>query len=436
MQISEAYYKTIRHFFKGFSQWVKDEIPDWRDQRKIDYSVRDMIATGILIFLLKLGSRRALNEQRDRGAFVSNAKGLFHAKGIAHGDSLSNFLKKLEPKYPHGLRVKMIRCLLRNKVLDQFRLLNGYVLVAIDGTWSIQFGKPHCSECLRHKLNNGEMIYYHPVLEAKIVCHNGFAFSIGTEYLRNEDGQTKQDCELKAFYRLAPKIKKDFPQLRICLLGDGLYACEPVFKICSEYEWAYLITLTDDRLSTIWDEVKGLRSLQKENYHRRQWVKPVKITEEYWWTLDIEYHGHTVHVLEYQEKKEGKEKPSRWAWVTNLKVTARNCVGFVQYGGRDRWKIENEGFNTQKNGGYGMEHIWSENIQAQENFYILMQIGHMINQLVEKGSLLKEVFKKRVPSLKAITLELISEMKVLLMPWEIWRKENHRGFQIRLNDTS
>lgn len=91
---------------------------------------------------------------------------------------------------------------------------------------------------------------------------------------KNSNGSP--NCELAAFKRLVKMIKKDFPQLRICILGDGLYACEPVFQICKDYNWAYLIVLSDDRLTTVWEEVNGLRKLQKENWHRRQIRLPMK----------------------------------------------------------------------------------------------------------------------------------------------------------------
>jgi hypothetical protein len=69
-------------------------------------------------------------------------------------------------------------------------------------------------------------------------------FSIATEFIENEEENvTKQDCEIKAFKRLAGKLKKKYPRLPICILGDSLYACEPVFEICDSNSWKYLIRL-------------------------------------------------------------------------------------------------------------------------------------------------------------------------------------------------
>ena len=37
-----------------------------------------------------------------------------------------------------------------------------------------------------------------------------------------------------------------------------------------------------------------------------------------------------------------------------------NFLEISNHGGRLRWKIENEGFNVQKNGGFGLEHPTAE----------------------------------------------------------------------------
>jgi hypothetical protein len=115
-----------------------------------------------------------------------------------------------------------------------------------------------------------------------------------------------------------------------------------------------------------------------------------------------------------------------------VEITWPNCFELA-YGGRRRWKIENEGFNAQTNGGYGLEHVWSDDLQAQQNFYRLRQIAHRLNQWVEKASLLVEAFQGRVLSLKATTRDRLAEIKRQVLPWEQWHTDSCRGFQIRLD---
>lgn len=121
----------------------------------------------------------------------------------------------------------MVESLTRKKVLYRWRVYGNF-LVAIDGTGVLTFRERHCDYCMSRKLN-GESLYHHPVLEAKLVIANGFAFSLMTEFIENVDPQAdKHDCELKAFYRLSGRLKARFPHLPICLLLDGLFAGGPV----------------------------------------------------------------------------------------------------------------------------------------------------------------------------------------------------------------
>ena len=78
-------------------------------------------------------------------------------------------------------------------------------------------------------------LYYHKVLEAKIVLSDNIVISLGTEFIENEkENVSKQDCELNAAKRLLAKIKKDYPRLPICIQGDALYAAEPLMKLCKK----------------------------------------------------------------------------------------------------------------------------------------------------------------------------------------------------------
>jgi len=111
----------MRHSFQDLFRWI-DQIPDERDPNRIRYRVRELMGTGRLILLLKLESRRQLNEERGRGPFEANASGFFHGWGIAPGDSVNYVLRQVEVKHLHQVRVKMVRHLIRQKVLDPFRV--------------------------------------------------------------------------------------------------------------------------------------------------------------------------------------------------------------------------------------------------------------------------------------------------------------------------
>jgi hypothetical protein len=107
------------------------------------------------------------------------------------------------------------------------------------------------------------------VLEAKLITPNGFAFSLMTEFIENPGRYPrKQDCELKAFYRLAKRLKQCFPRLPICLSLDGLFADSPTFTLCEQYSWKYMIVLQEDDLPSVNEEFNALLPLAPENHLR------------------------------------------------------------------------------------------------------------------------------------------------------------------------
>ncbi|HSV86638.1 MAG TPA: hypothetical protein VLH85_08680 [Levilinea sp.] len=107
--------------------------------------------------------------------------------------------------------------------IQQQRLFGVYILVAMDGTGVLGYHEWHREGCLTRTLNDGTILYFHPVLEAKLVMRTGYALSLMTEFIENSDPQAaKQDCELKAFYRLTYRLKQRFPRLDFCLLLAGI----------------------------------------------------------------------------------------------------------------------------------------------------------------------------------------------------------------------
>lgn len=421
-ELLEIFFKTMRHFYPKFIQWL-GEIPDPRNPNMITYKSELLLLAGVFLFLFKLESRRNINFKLAEQEFVSSLlrwlkmEGVSHEEiiRIAHGDTVEYFIRRLEPKYLLRLPAMMVSRLIRMRALEKFRLFDKYYRIAIDGTWELNFGnKPHCDECLKKKVGkdkdgNPIFVYYHPVVEAKLVTANGFAFSIATEFIKNTDlkknksyEKQKQDCELKAFYRLAQKIKASFPQLPICLSLDALYAGEPIFDICEEFSWKYIITFKEGSMSSVYQEFEALKKAAPENSAHRE---KGNIIQDYSWVNGIDYNKHKLNALEFKETSRGGEK--YFVWLTNFTIGASKNYEEIMKGGRCHWKIENQGFNIQKNGGYGLEHAYSQNNIAIEIYYILLQIAHNINQLMEKGSLLKDKLLKVFGSIKNFSAALL-----------------------------
>jgi hypothetical protein len=322
-------------------------------------------------------------------------------------------------------------------------LLGQYYLIVMDGTGVLTFPERHCPHCLT-QTHHGQTIYYHPVLEAKLVTPNGFAFSLLTEFIENPgEHPTKQDCELKAFYRLAERLKHRFPRLPICLALDGLFAGGPTFARCEQYGWKYLIVLQEKDLPTVHQEFEALMKLTRENRLRFYTGPQSDIRQDFRWVNEIAYVDseqteHTVSVIECIESEPevaGQTSTTRFKWISNFTVTPHNVMALANEGGRLRWKIENEGFNVQKNGGYELEHPYSQNSVAGKIFYLLLQMAHLLFQLIEKGSLFRKAFPAGVGSAKNLAFRLLEAWRNLRVSAEALQSMLGIRVQIRF-DTS
>lgn len=422
-------YKTVHHFFPEYHQWLKS-MKDPRNKNMATYGLPSLMWVGTLLFLLKLGARRQINYELDSEEMIKNVEILSKEKiyRIPHDGTLEYLMERLDTEELNKLRTRMINELIRKRCLEKYRL-KGYYLIAIDGSGYLTFKEKHCEHCLKVEKDGKALYYKHPILEAKLVLGNGMAFSIETEFVENPGGKVKvQDCELRAFHRLIKKLKRNFPQLKICLLLDGLYANKPVIGSCNKNNWNYIITFKEGSMKEVYKEYESLKKLHPENYLE---YNGKGIQQEYCWAPNVlQYKGTSnANVLECIERKPKETK--RFVYLTNFSISKDN-VKEIGGGGRLRWKIENEGFNTQKNGGYKLEHHYSEHIVALKNFYLLLQIAHIINQLMEKGSLLVDEVKKFFGSIRNLSRRLLESLRTSVFnSTDIQAIESSR-FQIRL----
>jgi hypothetical protein len=452
-----VFVQTIRHFWPKLNHWA-DELPDSRYEPMVVYDTRFLLWWGVLLFCLKLGSRRQLDFQlRDlERKVLSNVNQLAHTQqdSLPVHKTLDHFLGHVGSQGLGDLRTHCIRQLIRNKVLDDIRLDAEFVL-ATDGTGYLTFSERHCPHCLVQK-HESKTIYFHPVLEAKIVHQNGMALSIGTEFIENPSPQmpdgmasdltayetVKQDCELKALLRLAPQLKKDFPQTGFCIGGDSLFACGPVMSLCKQNHWSYVLTFKPGRTPALWADFQGVLKLCPEN--KLSLKLPHGTRQVFRWANNLSYtdsedRTHTLDALLCEETVDGKTQT--YSWLTNKHLSARNVAAVATHGGRVRFKIENQGFNIQKNSGLNLEHAYSIGVDTMKSFYLLLQIAHLFTQMFEMGSLLKNLAGRygSTPiglfgSLKNLAQRLLECFRFFELDAQVFNPTT--PFQIRLADTS
>lgn len=398
----EEFLVIQKHFFKDLTERLK-HIQDKRQLKKVLYTPDIILFLMIMKNCCSIISMNEMSNVFNTNKCIENmakALGNEELEELPHYDTINNFLKELDNEQLEKIRKYMIKQMLEKRSFEHYRFMNKYWKIAIDATGMFSFKERHCEHCLRKVHKNKEtgeverIQYYHNVLEAKLVLGD-MVFSIGTEFIENEkEDVEKQDCELKAFSRLADKIKKEYPRLPICILGDSLYACNRVFELCKNFKWKYILRFKEGSIPSIAEEFNILKSIESNEENGYNFVN------------DIDYNDKKINAAEYVEFVQGKKKKEiverRFIFITNIEITRRNVADVIA-AGRSRWKIENEGFNNQKNISYNLEHVCCENYNAMKNHYLLIQIADILKQLFEKGS---EVFRLLKLSKKNISSKL------------------------------
>lgn len=381
---------------------------DPRNQSYITYTNRMMLGQmffkGIAGIISMQGMTQAFNDKKV-SKNLSLLMGCAERKYLPHHVTENEYLERLDPREMEKVVRQMVYGLIRRRTFEDARYKKRWLII-VDGT-QIYSGDRRINEnCLERHYGKGteqEHINYHlDVLEAKIYLGESLVCSIGSEFIENSDEyregyqgmgeeEYKQDCEIKAFRRLAGKIKKRYPRLPILLMGDSLYASEPVMEICKDYGWDYLLRFKDGSIPSIAEEYQAIP--EKGKAGSAEFVN------------GISYKGHSVNVLRYEERKEknGIVSVTAFQWITSLRITGKNAEKMA-WKGRLRWKIENEGFNRQKNWQGDISHACSFDTNALKNHYLIYQIADFIRQLYEHFSLGKKGIKRTIKNISSALL--------------------------------
>jgi hypothetical protein len=303
---------------------------------------------------------------------------------------MTNVLAAMDPEEIAALRPRLVKTLHRQKQLSDALLL-GHLMMAGDGTGIFSSSEFHCGQCLTQDHQDGSRTYMHNVLEVKAVTWSGLALSVMTEMQLNPtDGQyDKQDCESKAFKRMLPRLKQEFPQQPIVHLLDGGYCNGPMFKAIDAVHHKFVCCFKPGSIPTLYQEALTLRELNPQNRKRETFgPKSHPVVQEYTWVNDLEYEGLKLDFVMCQETVNGKT--TTFAWLTDFNVD-RDHVIIIAQGGRKRWTIENEGFNEQKTG-YELEHFCDcKDLEVMTCLYLLLQVAHLFMQLLARSDLIEPV---------------------------------------------
>ena len=414
INLLESLVQIMRQYFPELIGKF-NALTDLRNQSYVKYQMKVIFMVRLLGLMCEIKSMHGLTRELNTNEAIENIAQIcgLELDEIPHCDTINDVFENINVEEIKQIRRYMINRLIRSKMLDKYRIRNRYFHIVIDGTGLASSRKKYNSNCIiknKTDKNGNEYVEYSTyVLEAKIVVGN-MVFSIESEFVENEDENvSKQDCELNAFKRLAEKLKKEYPRLPIIIGADALYSNKSVIDICNQKGWKYIIRFKEGRIKSLYKEFETL--VKTDNESKK---------ENFEYVSKVDYQEEKLNIIRYRDKVKNTE----FLYITNLNISDKNIEETINVG-RKRWKIENEGFKNQKHGTFDIGHLYSKNSTAIKVHYMLVQIAHIIRQLLENG--LKEVkkIKLKIKEIsQIITKELISTFTNLTA---------HRKVQLRFD---
>ena len=368
-------------------------LSDPRVQEMCVYSGAHLWWTGELCFLTRSGSRNAFDQTRNSGAAPHNMGAVCGQTAddprfegdprITCSDNVAHHLRRVDAAEAQDIPAEMCQDLLVRRFFDGSRIFGCWHVVVFDGTVQ-ELCRTGFAEGGKSGGSGGAPYRY--VLQCGLLGPGNTFFPLMHEHVDMHNPETeKEDCELKAFHRLAKRLKKMFPRLRFCIVGDALFCATAVADLCEQYHWKYVLTLKEGRQSGLWDELLNLLPLSKEN-RLRVWTGQdnQQGLRDFRWVENLQMGDHLCTAVLSGEFADNQS--TLYAYATNFLISRDRVLEIISNTGRERHRIEDH-FNAEKNNGIGLEHVFCADANASKNFFTLMQMSAIHWTLIAHGYL-------------------------------------------------
>lgn len=413
----------IKELFEIIQKYCPDllnkfsNLTDIRNPSYIKYSMKVVCVTRLLGLLCGISELVPLSDTFNTQNTINNISIICKEKleEIPYWETIQDVFKKMSIKELREIQKYIVKAFIRSKMFDKYKFDGAFQLI-FDGTGLSHHNYNLNNNCLSRTSKDGITTYYKYVLECKL-CVGPLVISLDTEFIENEkidNEKQKQDCETNAFKRMVKRIKKNYPKQKFLITGDALYATEPIIAICEKYHWFYIFNLKPERLKYINECFEGNILLENETTHKH-----------YYLSTNIDYQNHLLHVFKYIEN-EGSSSEKNFRYISNIFVNNDNIKEIV-FLGRKRWKIENEGFYTQKHRTFCITHMCSRDDNASKCHYFFIQFAHTFRQLLEKGHKTIRDLKLKIKEVSVFILDSLTSKSPNLI-------EINLNFQLRFDD--
>jgi len=366
---ADALFGLVRN---GFAH-----IPDYRLSEP-DISLADALMAAFAMFSLKAPSLLAFDKERAEG----NLHTIYGIERVPCDTYMREILDPVSPKWLRPVFTSVFRQLQRGKALEAMTFLDGHYLLALDGTEYFSSKTIHCASCLHRVHRNGSITYAHQMLGAAIIHPDMRAvIPLMPETIVRHDGTSKNDCERNAAKRFVAKLRQDHPHLKFIVTEDSLSSNAPHIETLQHYALPYILGVKEGDHSFLFQQVQVAEHAGRVTSYERH-DRAAGLVHRFRFVNDVPLNASNadlrVNFIEYWEV--GDAKVQHFSWVTDLRVNKRNVYALMR-GGRARWKIENETFNTLKNQGYHFEHNYGHGTQnLSVVFAMLMMLAFLVDQ--------------------------------------------------------
>ena len=358
------------------------------------YSDSDCVLSAFAMFHLKYPSLLQFQDDCRDPDKIENIKSMYKVKEVPSDTTMRERLDPLETGPINEAIHDMIGVMQRSQSLQEWDFL-GTKLIGLDGTGFFSSHEIHCKSCCEKKSKkDGSITYHHQMLVGSIVSpYQKQVFPVLFEPICNEDGAVKNDCERNAAKRWLKNYRTLYPNMPTTIVEDGLSSNAPHIRALQEARCHFILGAKQDDHQFLYDwffsatepDITELTETKGHFNHRYRFMNNVPLNDS---NFDLK-----VNVLMFEEEElphltqKGKQKKKtepkrRWVWITDYTLSQDNIRTIAQ-GGRARWKIENETFNTLKNQGYHLEHNYGHGYKNLSNVLAgIMLLAFLFDQIL------------------------------------------------------
>jgi len=330
------------------------------------------------MFSLKSPSLLAFDKERAEG----NLHTIYGIERVPCDTHMRDILDPVSPQLLRPVFKSVFRQLQRGKALEPMVFFDDCYLLALDGTGYFSSKTIHCASCLHKVHRNGSVTYHHQMLGAAIVHPDmRVVIPLMPEPIVKHDGTDKNDCERNAAKRFIAKLRRDHPHLKFIITEDSLSSNAPHIETLQDHGLHYILGVKEGDHASLFEQVQAAEHAGRVTSYERH-DRTAGIVHRFRFVNDVPLNASNtdvrVNFIEYGEIDD--DKVQHFSWVTDFRVSTRTVYHLMR-GGRARWKIENETFNTLQNQGYNFEHNYGHGEpHLSVVFAVLMLIEFLVDQ--------------------------------------------------------